>query len=138
MSTCCTPDNPTSPKHFACPECEKLGLYVEQKTVFHHVKNSWELDLNIKTYNFCSNPSCNVVYFRPDNKVIRKEQVRTVIGIKENADEALVCYCFGISKKNAASNKHLKEFVTEQTKNKLCTCVTCNPSGKCCLKDFPK
>ena len=37
-----------------------------------------------------------------------------------------------------AANKEIKDFVIKSTKEKTCACTTRNPSGKCCLKDFPK
>jgi len=35
------------------------------------------------------------------------------------------------------SDKRLKDFVVEQTKADVCACDIRNPSGRCCLKDFP-
>ena len=71
-------------------------------------------------------------------EVLHKADIRTRIGIKEQDDKALICFCFGVSKAVAATNKSVKDFVVKQTKQSSCACETSNPSGRCCLKDFPK
>jgi len=38
----------------------------------------------------------------------------------------------------AATQPDAKSFVIEKTKGHFCECEARNPSGKCCLKDFPK
>jgi hypothetical protein len=43
-----------------------------------------------------------------------------------------------VSKTDYLDNPGTREFVVEQTKLKHCACEVQNPSGKCCLKDFPK
>ena len=49
----------------------------------------------------------------------------------------MLCYCFGVSRADFDRNPGTKDFVTAQTKAGLCACETSNPSGRCCLKDFP-
>jgi hypothetical protein len=55
-----------------------------------------------------------------------------------------VCYCFDISMADieAARKENdgdaCRQFVIQQTKASTCDCETRNPSGKCCLGDFPK
>jgi len=137
MSDCCSKQNQKAKRHI-CPENNKEYGEVAFKTLLHHVKEPWNLALKNQTYYFCSAPDCDVVYFGSDNSTIHKDQLRTKVGIKENSDDALICYCFGVSKAEAQDNEQAKVFVIEQTKNSLCSCTTHNPSGKCCLKDFPK
>jgi len=140
MSDCCSGnnDNQLSPKRHNCPDCQNKYVEVPYKTLLHHVNKPWELVLKEQTYYFCSDPDCNVVYFGLDNSSILKDQLRTKVGIKEKSEEVLICYCFGVPKSEARAVKQVKEFVVEQTKNSFCSCSTYNPSGKCCLKDFPK
>jgi len=76
-----------------------------------------------------------VVYFGEDGSAINKSSLRTELGIKENKDDSLICYCFGITKA-ASSSQNIKEFVIKSTKDKICACLMRNPSGRCCLKDF--
>ena len=77
-----------------------------------------------------------MVYFGEDDSVITKDSLRTDVGIKENRADSMICYCFGVTKA-AATNPSIKEFVVKKTKENICECITRNPSGRCCLKDFP-
>ena len=112
-----------------------MYLEVSRTTILHHLDKPWLHSLKEQKYFFCHEPQCEVVYFAEDDTVIRKSQLRTRVGIKEQDDNALICYCFGVSKKYA---KEAKAFVIQQTKESACSCTTSNPSGRFCLKDFPK
>ncbi len=144
MSNCCSKSNQNQQKlkRHRCPENDKEYGEVPYKTLLHHVKEPWNLALKEQAYYFCSAPDCNVVYFGSDNSTIHKDQLRAKVGIKETSDDALICYCFDVSRAtarmDALSENKAKTFVIEQTKKSLCSCATHNPSGKCCLKDFPK
>lgn len=140
MSNCCSKSNRNhqNAKRHTCPESNKEYGEVPYKTILHHVKEPWNLALKEQAYYFCSDPDCDVIYFAYDNSTLRKNQLRTKVGIKEKSDDALICYCFDVSRATAQDNEKAKAFVIEQTKKSLCSCTTYNPSGKCCLKDFPK
>jgi hypothetical protein len=140
MSDCCSSSKKVSqsPKRHVCPENNKQFIAVPYSTVLHHVKDPWKLTPKEQAYYFCDDPDCDVVYFGYDNSIIRKDQLCTKIGIKESSGDALVCYCFGVSNSEAKKDDQAKAFVIEQTKQSLCSCSTYNPSGRCCLKDFPK
>lgn len=73
-----------------------------------------------------------------DDSLISKSQLRARIGVKEHAGDDLLCYCFGVSKADFEREPDSRNFVMAQTKAGLCSCATSNPSGRCCLKDFPK
>lgn len=139
MSDCCSsnPNINQQSKRHVCPNNGKQYLEVPYRTILHHVKEPWRLELKEQRYYFCDESNCKVVYFGFDNTCITKSMLRTKVGIKETADDTLICYCFGITKAEAKSNKQAKTFVIEQTKNGRCSCETSNPSGRCCLKDFP-
>lgn len=139
MSDCCSSGCATTtdvaPKKRQCTSCGEEQHEVPYSTVLHHVKTPWKQQLSEQPYYFCSNADCNTVYFGLDNTLIVKADVRTKIGVKETDPDALICYCFDVSRANA---KIAKIFVVEQTKAGVCSCTTHNPSGRCCLKDFPK
>ncbi|MBT5230273.1 MAG: copper chaperone Copz family protein [Methylococcales bacterium] len=136
---CCSSATPSkaTQKH-TCPQDGKAHSQVSIKTILHHMKSPWHWPNSNQRYYFCSDPNCEVVYFGQDNSIITQADLLTTVGIKHPQDNAALCYCFDISYKEARLNKHLKHFVQEKTKNKLCACDVRNPSGKCCLKDFPK
>lgn len=139
MSDCCsqTATKKKSPRKYACPVNHHDYVHVPLKTILHHIKDSWKTTLKEQGYFFCNDPECDVVYFGEDDSTIIKSELRTTIGIKEKSQEALICYCFGIRMDDVIQNKKIKNFVMQQTKKGNCSCKTSNPSGHCCLRDFP-
>lgn len=140
MSDCCSTSNATCnpPKKYRCPVNGKEYSGVSSTTILHHIKEPWNWNIKEQGYYFCDDPDCNVVYFAQDNSIIEQQALRTSVGIKQKSDAALVCYCFGVHVNEAKSDSNIKEFVTEKTKEHTCACEIRNPSGRCCLKDFPK
>ncbi len=138
MASCCSTSNNDHKKH-VCPVNGQNYLFVPLSTVLQHLIKPWKRALPTQNYYFCSDPKCDVVYFGEDDSVIKKSALRGLVGIKETEnDDALACYCFDITHAEAKQDSKLRTFVIEQTKANLCSCETKNPSGKCCLKDFPK
>ena len=108
------------------------------RTITHHIKDAWTWQPTGHRHFFCDDPACEIVYFGDDGSTIPRSQLRTRVGLKELSDNSLLCYCFGITKADFSVNPATKDFVVAQTKAGLCSCETSNPSGRCCLKDFPK
>ncbi|MBF0265093.1 MAG: hypothetical protein HQL46_07455 [Gammaproteobacteria bacterium] len=131
MSNCCSSSKSPSQaeKKHPCPVNNNLCNHVSNRTVLHHVKQSWNVDTS-KVYYYCDDLHCDVCYFSRDNIVISQMQCHTKV--KGN----LLCHCFNITEEEYLSNPSIKDFVIEQTKLGQCSCETSNPSGKCCLKDF--
>jgi hypothetical protein len=120
-----------------CPVNGKPYRAVHLTTLLHHIKRPWEMSLADQNYYFCTDPDCPVVYFGEDGLVINTTQMRTGVWQKTPGPDSTVCYCFGVSMQQAHSEA-IKHFVTEKTKQSQCACQTSNPSGRCCLTDFPK
>ncbi len=139
MSDCCASScpSPAHPNRHTCPGNRKEYAAVGTRTILHHLKQPWTRNLVEQHYYFCDDPNCDVVYFGEDNSVIVKDDLRTQVGQKESSPSRTLCYCFGVLAKDAI-NGAAKDFVVIQTKNAVCSCETSNPSGQCCLKDFPK
>jgi len=81
-----------------------------------------------------------VVYFTPAGARLGAEALRQPVGQKSADPDRTLCYCFDIRYSDlaeAATLKRCRDFVIEQTRSKLCSCETHNPSGRCCLRDFP-
>ena len=57
---------------------------------------------------------------------------------QDSEDDLMLCYCFGFTKQDYKDNPSVREYVIEKTRLGKCSCSTKNPSGQCCLKDFPK
>jgi hypothetical protein len=140
MSDCCTTSGETTqpPAKHRCPVNGKTYTTVPLTSIFHHINAPWNWRMKQQSYYFCEDPDCEVVYFGRDDSVIERSALRTPVGIKEKSDDSLVCYCFGVSVHEARTNPLAKAFVIEQTKSRVCACEAHNPSGRCCLKDFPE
>lgn len=140
MNDCCEQNTSdcTPPKKLRCPVNGKEYGSVGLKTILHHLGEPWEKGLGSQGYYFCTDKDCEVVYFGQDNSVISKSELRTSVGVKERYPERLICYCFGVSYAAAEADEVVVDFVKDKTRQSLCSCETSNPSGRCCLKDFPK
>lgn len=138
MTNCCNTSQAAQPKKHVCPVNGKTYNEVPVATVMHHITQPWNYPLSDQAYYFCDDPECDVVYFASDNTTIKSGLLRTKVGIKVHADTSPVCYCFGINYRQSKDSPEAKAFVIEQTKSHTCSCTTSNPSGRCCLKDFPK
>ena len=145
MSDCCSasesdPDKtaPDKSSRHVCPQNGTACAQVARTTMLHHIQQPWLQALKDQNYYFCDDPDCEVVYFGEDDSIIKKSQLRTQVGIKESSPQALLCYCFGVSRQMAETSPQAREFVVQQTRQSVCACETRNPSGRCCLKDFPK
>lgn len=114
-----------------CPSCGNECPEVKEKTVLHQVKAPWRIERGRRRF-YCGNAVCDAVYFSDDGSLIREPEIR------QGATQGLICHCFDVALKDALDDPGLKEFVSGLTKEGLCACEARNPSGKCCLKDFPK
>ena len=139
MSSCCSNDNAVNkfPRKQSCPINEQNYILVSLKTILHHIKMPWKVNLKEQGYYFCNDPECEVVYFGENGQIIKKQELLTTISVKQNKEDDPVCYCFHVKRSEAKNNAEIKSFVKEQTKLGNCSCETSNPSGRCCLKDFP-
>lgn len=139
MADCCssTDCNLSHPNKRPCPVSGKSCTEVSVKAIAHHIQHAWKWAGTAGRYFFCDDPACDVVYFGEDGTLIRKSQLRTRVGVKEATDDALVCYCFGVTKADALNDASIRSYVVTQTRHGICSCDTSNPSGRCCLKGFP-
>lgn len=140
MSACCnlTPSSNSASRKRRCPSNDNECVEVKSDTMLHHLESPWKHSLTSQQYYFCGSPDCDVVYFGKDDSIISTTDIRGSIGQKQIAKEKILCYCFGVTLADAESNPDAKTFVIQQTKQGNCSCETSNPSGRCCLKDFPK
>jgi hypothetical protein len=135
MADCCAVSD--HPNKRRCPVHGGECAEVQVNTISHHIREAWCWESKDQRYYFCDDPACEVVYFGADNSVILKTQLRTTVGAKESMPDALLCYCYGVTRAVARSEPRAREFVVAQTRRGLCSCEISNPSGRCCLKDFP-
>lgn len=139
MTHCCTTNN-NIPPNAVCPRNGQHYPRIKTRTVLHQICKPWQRKLTARSYYFCDDPDCDVVYFGDDQQVILLSEIRQSVGQKSFAPDRPVCYCFDILMSDLQSEQEhdaLKTFVAKQTKQSTCDCEIRNPSGKCCLKDFP-
>ena len=140
MSNCCSKPKTTKAN---CPSCDVIQKSVAFETLLHHVSSPLNQEIQPQTYHFCSNPQCKTVYFGEDGQLISVTQVRGVVGQKQKLESRPICYCFDVTAQQVldeittTGKSTSKAFVIAQTKAKSCACDIRNPSGACCLADFP-
>lgn len=121
-----------------CPVNGQRYRPVPLRTVLHHLRQPWTRALAAGAYYFCTDPDCDVVYFGGDATLVRRAELRTAVGQKSTAPERTVCYCFGVTAADAlGSSGESRAYVVERTRCGDCACAIRNPSGRCCLGDFP-
>ncbi|MCC6495806.1 MAG: hypothetical protein IT193_06060 [Propionibacteriaceae bacterium] len=129
---CCPPraEAPT------CPIIDAPTKPVSLVTVGQHVVLR---ELPATTFGFCDAPNCDVVYVGADGTLIRKDQLRTRVGVKEQDDPIPVCYCFDFSARQisddfmAHGRSTIRAYIEEQVRAERCRCELTNPTGRCCL-----
>lgn len=148
MGSCCSSSSEkvkSEAKQAAqCPCCGTFAKPVGRVTLMHQVVAPFNQQLPPDDFFFCASTTCNTVYFSDSGAVIDASQVRGEVGQKSTKPSRVICYCFDISRSRVMEEIEKtgtctsKDFVVEQTKLKNCACDIRNPSGKCCLKEFPK
>jgi len=142
MSDCCSSEtsscSTTGPKKRPCPGCGSEGVEVKPGTLLHQLRSPWRVELGEQKYYFCETAGCELVYFAEDGSRFGLAEIRGEIGQKRSDAQRLLCYCFGVTQADAEAGPEAKEFVIRQTREGVCACDSRNPSGRCCLKDFPK
>ena len=140
-SGCCTP---RSKGKVECPTCHEKAKGVLGKTVAHLVKEQSKSKLDgFDGFYYCKTPTCKTVYFR-EGTVLTQEDMSVVVGLKEGATPATVCYCFDWTKEKiqaeleAIGKTTALEDIKAKMENPGCSCEVLNPSGGCCLGDVSK
>jgi hypothetical protein len=143
--TCCTSDTtPEYPRSAVCPQNGERYSSVTRKTLLQHVRSPRNQHLAEQAWYFCSDADCDVVYFSEQGLLVTRGEVRQEVGQKSQGQQRTLCYCFDVTEKRVNdeiwehSYSPSYEFIVAQTRASNCACEAQNPSGRCCLKDFPK
>jgi hypothetical protein len=110
-------------------------------TLLHQLKEPWRQAITEGPYYFCAEAGCEVAYFDGAGRRFVVTGLRQPAGQKSTAADRTLCYCFDIRYSDLAdsvSATRCRDFVIEATRAKRCACEQRNPSGHCCLRDFPK
>jgi hypothetical protein len=137
MNSCCQ----TLPKEQStitkCPACQQKGKNVELITLKSLlIPSALETIQPESSYAFCSNPSCEVVYFNNSHTFI-KDMLKVKVYQKNDALDVPVCYCFGWTRKRITQavqeNQRPIDNIREHVQANRCGCEVNNPQGGCCL-----
>ena len=138
---CCTPQ----PKDkVSCPQCHEKAKGILGKTVQALLTDEAKEKFScFDGFYYCKTATCETVYFR-DDVVLTQKDLTVVVGLKEGASPATLCYCFAWTKEkikaefqeNGETNA-LKD-IKAKMENPGCSCEVLNPSGGCCLGDTTK
>jgi len=144
MSTCCSSKLKSNiAKKTNCIQCGESSHSVAFKTVLHHIVHPSNQNLREEILYFCDSVICPVIYFSVDDIIFTQESLRGPVGQKSNDPLRTICYCFDVTAQQVLDELCIdglspsKEFVVNQTKEKNCACEIRNPSGRCCLANFP-
>lgn len=141
MDKCCELHPPTKCGCEKCPECGAPGKSVRRLTLGALLKADQRSKIPIQDeFCFCGTQTCDVVYFRPNGVLFRKNDLAAPVGLKEpNNPAAPVCYCFDWTPekiqseiKNTGKSTVIDKIKT-QVKAENCYCEITNPQGSCCL-----
>jgi copper chaperone CopZ len=127
--------------HDGCPSCGGKGKPVKPITIGSLVTNEARARAGrTDGFRFCSERSCAVAYFRPEDGVgIARSEVRVRIGQKETEAPRPVCYCFGHTIEEieaevaTTGTSRIADDITEKCRRGLDRCEETNPQGSCCL-----
>ncbi len=121
---------------------KKLGVFL--KTLERLLTEKSKSTLNsLDGFYYCKTPECDVVYFREKEVLVQKD-LSVVVGLKNGANPANMCYCFGWTKKRIKEDikQNGKSRALDKIKSSMntigCACEVKNPSGNCCMADISK
>ena len=137
-NNCCTPQ----PKgKIVCPSCGEKAKGVLAKTLDALLTEQVKENLScLDSFYYCTTSTCKTVYFR-DETILTQKDINVVVGLKEGARPATVCYCFEWTKEKITEEllKTGETIALTDIQNKMeklgCACEVLNPSGGCCLGD---
>lgn len=123
-----------------CPNSGTKGKKVGAVTLHALVRSEFQGQIaDDADYYFCDANGCDVVYFTTDGRTITKPQLKVDVGVKDEAGDRPLCYCFGHSVATIKEELRTKgrstalEDIRQKMKEPGCTCEVTNPSGSCCL-----
>ena len=127
-----------------CSSCQEKAKGVLSKTLNALLKEETKLTLEcLDGFYYCKTSWCKTIYFRED-KILTQKDINVIVGLKEGANPATVCYCFDWTKEKIKDEllRTNKTVALDDIKNKMntlgCSCEVLNPSGGCCLGDTTK
>ena len=123
-----------------CPASRTKGSAVDLITVKALLKSSALRRLDGKSYRFCPERDCDVVYFDWDaDSIFDKGDLAVRVGQKETEDPIPLCYCFDFSLADLRTRgADIPALITAEVEAGHCACEVRNPQGFCCLGNLSR
>jgi hypothetical protein len=149
MGSCCSGDNCATSNAgasagAACPRCGAVGKIVGEQTILAILKPGHADALMAVERRFCRTPSCAVLYYGGDGRVVEKSVASVRIGVKETEDPIPLCYCFEFTRAHVrrevaeTGDSTIADRIDAEIRAGRCACERKNPSGACCLGEVRK
>jgi hypothetical protein len=139
---CLVTERTLAPARAGCPVSHTLSRKVQHRTVEHMLKPGKAASLTSAQYYYCTDPSCDVVYFSNESvPYFTVEDVAVKVLSKDKSDEVNVCYCFDwtrarIKEELVRTGKSTASLqIAKEVEAGNCACDIKNPKGECCLGD---
>ena len=141
-SCCLVTERTAAPARAECPISHTLSRKVQHRTLEHLLKPEKLGSLHNVQYYYCTESTCEVVYFSNENApYFVKDDVAVRVFAKDSADDVNVCYCFNWTRgqikeqvrKTGTSTAPFE--IAQEVKSGNCACDIKNPKGECCLGD---
>ncbi|MBI1178332.1 hypothetical protein GC207_12925 [bacterium] len=122
-----------------CPRCGGPGAPVKTITLKQMALPELLELANKPGFHFCGARDCEVAYFRREGEILRKQDLRVRVGLKETKDPVPLCYCFGFTEEmireeiRATGECTVPQRIAAEVKAGNCACEIRNPQGRCCL-----
>jgi len=123
-----------------CPTCGQPTLKVKQETVESLAKEPSNISSEKGKWQVCVGENCDTVYIKNDFE-IKKDEIKSVAFFKDKTDNAMICYCYKITK--ADINQAIEhgcsttgEVYKYLNKSKKGSCSSNNPLGRSCSNVF--
>lgn len=149
MSSCCSGESCGKPRNAAngetaCPRCGVVGKVVGDETIRAILEPGEAARLAAVERRFCGTPSCAVLYYGTDGRVVEKGAASVRVGVKETEDPIPLCYCFEFTRAHVrrevaeTGDSTIPHRIDAEIRAGRCACERKNPSGACCLGDVRK
>lgn len=145
MADCCVTDLSENRASCHCPTSGTNGRKVGLITLKALLKSSaLEKLKSQRTYMFCPESSCEVVYFTHEGDVFQKSDLKVLVYQKDSGEDVPVCYCFGWTRTRIRDEikrigkSTVVRSIKQNVKDGKCGCEVNNPQGSCCLGNVSK
>lgn len=140
---CCTTDGSTCQTD-VCVECGTKAREIDTITLKALLTTDALKRLESGPYHFCSEETCDAVYFNGSGSVFGTADVTVPVWQKTDDPYAHVCYCFEHSEDSM--RKEVVEIGSTNAPDEIkrliqegkCACEVRNPQGTCCLGNVVK